>query len=142
MFSLQVSLVAAIPSVLEGVAKEILRRGVTLDSIKEVIVLSAHLTKQAAQLITSAFKLTSFKNVYGSSEAAAAICVAVRGLTAYKTLGFPAPNTQLKVTFPVFFFFSMFRNREREGGMGSFLVYTLTPAFIQCSFLWPLSELY
>lgn len=90
-------MVGGIPSVLECVAKEMLQRGIRLNSVKEITVMSASLTEHAAKRITRAFNLTSFKNVYGSSEAAGPICVALRSATAYKTLGFPAPNTQLKV---------------------------------------------
>lgn len=82
---------------IERIAKEMLRTGVRFDSVRKICVASIFCTDEFARLLTSVFKLSSFKNFYGASEVCGAICAGPNNTISYDSLGYPAPLSEMKV---------------------------------------------
>lgn len=79
-------------------AANMLRSRIRLPSIRHVVVIAIRVTERAAETILSAFDLKSFRSMYGTTEYANAISWLPRETMEYNTIGFPAPDVQIKVS--------------------------------------------
>ncbi|XP_075724345.1 uncharacterized protein LOC119185685 isoform X2 [Rhipicephalus microplus] len=96
----KVSLLMTTPSVLYLLASAVKASGTTLLSLKKVVSLGATMPKSTAGIVLSALKPKEFRNVYGLSEASGVVCCPPAGQSCFQSVGFPVPDTQLKVIDP------------------------------------------
>ncbi|XP_049524472.1 uncharacterized protein LOC119454469 [Dermacentor silvarum] len=96
----KVSLVMTTPSVLYLVASALAATGTRVPSLKKVVSLGASLPKSTAVLVVSALKPVEFKNIYGLSEASGDVCCPPAGQLCFDSVGFPVPDTQVKIIDP------------------------------------------
>ncbi|XP_042147441.1 4-coumarate--CoA ligase-like 2 [Ixodes scapularis] len=78
-------------------ATRMVQSGIRLPSVRNVVVIAVHVTEKAAETIFSAFCLKSFRSMYGATELSNVISWMPRDTMEHMTIGFPAPNVQMKV---------------------------------------------
>ncbi|XP_040062213.1 luciferin 4-monooxygenase-like [Ixodes scapularis] len=84
-------------TVIYKLARKMIQSGIRLPSVKNVLVVASRVTEKAAETILSAFCLKSFRSMYGTTEHSNVISWLPRDTTEHKTIGFPAPNVQMKI---------------------------------------------
>ncbi|CAN7947504.1 unnamed protein product, partial [Ixodes pacificus] len=99
-FRLQITTLFAGTTVIYKLATKMIQSGIRLPSVKNVLVVASRVTEKAAEMISSAFCLKSFRSMYGTTEYSNVISWLPRDTTEYKTIGFPAPNVQMKIVEP------------------------------------------
>ncbi|KAM7307600.1 4-coumarate--CoA ligase-like 2 [Ixodes scapularis] len=78
-------------------ATRMVQSGIRLPSVRNVVVIAVRVTEKAAETIFSAFCLKSFRSMYGATELSNVISWMPRDTMEHMTIGFPAPNVQMKV---------------------------------------------
>ncbi|CAN7976286.1 unnamed protein product [Ixodes persulcatus] len=77
-------------------ATHVVESGIRLSSVRNVVVIAVRVTEKAVETMFSAFCLKSFRSMYGTTELSNVISWMPRDTMEHKTIGFPAPDVQMK----------------------------------------------
>ncbi|KAG0413455.1 hypothetical protein HPB47_009395 [Ixodes persulcatus] len=78
-------------------ATHVVESGIRLSSVRNVVVIAVRVTEKAVETMFSAFCLKSFRSMYGTTELSNVISWMPRDTMEHRTIGFPAPDVQMKV---------------------------------------------
>lgn len=94
----QVNSLAASPFRLQQIAKQMIRTGTRLPSVKNIKMGGTPMTQALVDGVLSAFScLECLRNVYGMAESCGVVCCPAVNDVGNTSLGYPAPMTEIKV---------------------------------------------
>ncbi|CAN8017658.1 unnamed protein product, partial [Ixodes persulcatus] len=93
----QITTLFADSTAIHQLATHMIQSGIRLPSVRDVVVIAVRITEKAAETIFSAFCLKSCRSMYGTTELSNVISWMPRDTMEHKTIGFPAPDVQMKV---------------------------------------------
>ncbi|CAN7988604.1 unnamed protein product, partial [Ixodes hexagonus] len=100
VYRFQITTLFADTTAIHQLATSMIQSGIRLPTVRNIVVIAIRVTEKAADTILSVLCLKSFRSMYGTTEHSNVISWMPRDTIEYKTIGFPAPNVQMKIVDP------------------------------------------